>query len=172
MATSWWMFGLGVATGALGTGVSGASYVLALKKERRELADKVKTEQAQQRKNVAEASLVTVTVHGSGASVAVEITNNGDQAVLRVELMDIRREGADPAETWTVNRNMVPQPAVMREVLKAHTAMHVPTWLLDAEGNHMTAPQAVEYTVRFCDASGQWWQRDASDGPPRPVEAP
>lgn len=31
------MLGLGVATGVLGTGVSGASYVLALKKDRREL---------------------------------------------------------------------------------------------------------------------------------------
>ncbi|MFC8516049.1 hypothetical protein [Streptomyces sp. NPDC057257] len=172
MATSWWMFGLGVATGVLGTGVSGASYILALKKDRRELADKLKQEQAQQRRDVAEASLVTVTVRGSGGSVDVKITNNSDRAVLRVELLDIRREGADPAETWTVNQNMVPRPAPLREVLKAHTDMHVPTWLLDAEGNRMPVPQAVEYTVRFCDTSGRWWLRDASDGPPRPIQAP
>ncbi|MET8075538.1 hypothetical protein [Streptomyces sp. NPDC005303] len=172
MATSWWMFGLGVATGALGTGVSGASYVLALKKDRRELADKVKAEQAQQRRDVAEASLVTVTVRGSGGSVAVKIMNDSDLAVLRVELLDIRRESAEPTETWTVNQNMVPRPMAMREVLKAHTAMEVPTWLLDSDGNRVPVPEAVEYVVRFCDTSGQWWLRDASDGPPRPTEMP
>ncbi|MFI6277330.1 hypothetical protein [Streptomyces sp. NPDC050988] len=172
MTTSWWMFGLGVATGVLGTGVSGASHVLALKKDRRELAEKLKAEQAQQLRDVAEASLVTVTVRGSGGSVAVKITNDGDQPVLRVELLDIRREGADPAETWSVNQNMVPQPAVMREVLKTHTALQVATWLLDADGKRMSVPRAVEYAVRFCDVSGQWWLRDASDAPPRPIEAP
>lgn len=172
METNWWMFGLGVATGVFGTGVSGASYVLAVKKDRREMADKVKAEGAAQRRNVAEASLVTVTPRGSGGTVALKITNNGNEPVLNVELLDVRRVGADAAETWTVNRNMFPTPPAKREVLKAHTHMEVPTWLLDGEGTRMPVPDSLDFIVRFCDTSGQWWLRDANDGPPEPVEAP
>jgi Tfp pilus assembly protein PilV len=121
-----------------------------------------------------EAEKVSISFTGNGGSLVVQVINNGQMPITKVELIDVRAAEEGPWESWTVNRNVVRATSLTsKDLLRPGEKMRAPTWLLDSNGQHIPQlPKNCGALVRFRDHQGQWWHVTAGDEPPARVDPP
>ncbi|RAJ70261.1 hypothetical protein K378_01426 [Streptomyces sp. Amel2xB2] len=160
--TDWWSFGQGVGVGIAGTAMS----VWGLLETR---ARNRKADQDEDRSAVAEASMVHFKTNGSATgSYMVTIINGSPRELLWPELVDFKRPEPQPGDSWALNPFMGSRLPPRRQHLPRGESFKVSVVLKAADDLLIERRYGrVTCTIRWCDASGQWWQRTGTHDPLR-----
>lgn len=160
--TDWWSFGQGLGAGLLGAALTAVTIWQTRTQNR-------KTDRDEGKSAVAEASMVYFFPSGSPmGTYVIEIFNHSTRNILWPELVDISRPEAEPGDSWSVNPFMRHSQSVRRHVLRRDESFEVSAILKEADDMLIERLYpAVVCTIRWQDASGQWWQRVGTHDPTR-----